>query len=489
MKKTARTIRPQAGATGSCKGRAKRGSRRKTHQHREIVHPNAAGIDIAVTGEIWVAVSEDASKTPVRSFSPLTPSLRQMVQWLKECQVDTVAMEATGSYWISLYLECIEAGLEVFLVNPRAIKGLARKTDMNDCQWLRYLHTVGLLKASFVPGREILSLRTLSRHRENLVSWSVQYLQQMQKALDELNVHIHHVISDLSGATGTAIIEAILQGERDPQKLAQLRHKGIKAPEQKIIASLQGRWDEEHLFVLQQAYESWKHIRQQIALCDEKTLQMAEKLVPRLSPEQLQEAREAIRERGAKRRSGSSSNDVPLLWKDRLHRLFGVDLTQVPGIGTLAVFVLLTELGTDWSSFPTAGHFASWLGLCPNHELSGGKVLRRSTRPVQSRLRNLLKCCAQSLASSQSHLGEQYRRIRARLGPAQANTAMAHKLARILWHLVTCQENYDESFLRQLDEHQLARTTRRMQRKAAELGYKLVPLNTPPAPEETSHVA
>lgn len=488
MKKTVHSNRAHAKAPGGRKRGTTRGSKRKT-ERREIVHPNAAGMDIAVTGEIWVAVSEEASKTPVRSFSPLTPGLRQMVQWLKACQVDTVAMEATGSYWISIYLECIDAGLEVCLVNPRAIKGLARKTDMNDCQWLRYLHTVGLLRASFVPGREILAMRTLSRHRENLVKWSVQFLQQMQKALDELNLHLHHVISDLGGATGTAIIEAILQGERDPKKLAQLRHKAIKAPEEKIIASLQGRWDEAHLFALQQAFESWKHIRQQIAFCDEKILELAKELTPKLNAEELLAARQSIQQRGAKRRSGSSSNDVPALWKEKLHQLFGVDLTQVPGVGTLAAFVLLSELGTDWSSFPSAGHFASWLGLCPNNELSGGKVLRRSTRPVQSRLRNLLKCCAQSLASSQTHLGEQYRRIRARLGPAQANTAMAHKLARILWHLVVCQENYDESFLKQLDQHQITRATKRIQRRAADLGYKLVPLDTQLPPDQITHAA
>jgi transposase len=484
--KTTRQAKP---ATTAPRKTRKGGARRKS---REIVNPNAAGLDIAVKGDLWVAVSEEACAEPVRAFSPLTAGLREMVSWMKACGVETVAMEATGRYWLSVYLACREAGLAVCLANPQVLKGLARKSDRNDCEWLRYLHSLGLLKASFIPEDQVLALRTLSRHRENLIQQSKLHVQLMQKALDEQNIHLHHVISDLTGASGLAILEAILAGERDAQKLAALRHKSIKAPAQKVVASLEGRWNEEHLFVLRQADESWQMVRRQMAACDEHLLGMAGRFTPKLNEEELAAAKAEIRRRGAKRKVGATVNGVPTVWQDLLHQQFGIDLTQVPGIGILAVFVLWTELGTNWArSFASAAKFASWLGLCPNHEISGGKVLRRRTRPVQSRLRNLLKCCAQSLASSQSHLGAQYRAIRGRLGPAQANTAMAHKLARILWHLVAYQQNYDESFLRKLDQLQLLRAKKRIEKRAADLGYKLVALDPKPepTPEETEAAA
>jgi transposase len=471
--------------------KAKSAGRKKAPKNYPLIHPDAAGIDIAATADLWAAVGEHASAQPVRCFSPLTRGLRELCVWLKECQVTTVAMEATGIYWLNLYLALREAGLEVVVVNPRYLKNLQRKTDKADCQWLRYLHSVGLLKASFVPAQEILSLRTLSRHRENLVRASAEHVQRMQKALDEMNVHLHHVIDDITGVTGRAILEAILRGERDPKQLSALRHPRVKAPVEKIEQALEGRWNEELLFVLQQEHENWQHLQAQLAACDQKLLASTEKVPVALSEEALAELETkkaaaapkqcAPTERKPKRSRSQSSKNQPgqADWRRRLHLLLGVDLTLTPGISVLTVLCLLCELGADWRCFPTAAHFASWLGLCPDNRISGGRVLRRSTRTVQNRVRNALKLAAFSLHCSKSHLGDQYRRMRGRLGPAQANTAMAHKLARILWHQMTYKAAYDESFLIELDRQHDQRRKKKLHAQAAKYGFKLVPLDTP----------
>lgn len=446
-----------------------------------VIRPNAAGIDIAVNSDLWVAVGEHADKRPVRSFSPLTSGVRKLCAWLKECKVDTVAMEATGIYWLNLYLELRTAGFEVVVVNPRTVKSLKRKSDISDCQWLRYLHSVGLLRGSFVPPEEILALRALSRQRENLIKAAAEHTQRMQKALDEMNLHLHHVLSDITGVTGCAIIEAILRGERDPQKLADLRDRRLKASAQKVADSLEGNWREELVFVLGQEYESWQHLRKQMDECDRQLRSRSAKVPLRLSEEEMARIQqlETQKPQGPKRRyTGTSKNQLAdgAHWRELLHRMLGVDLTLTPGIQLLTVLCLVCELGTNWSCFPTAAHFASWLGLCPENRTSSGRVLSRATRTVQNRVRNLLKMCAQSLASSKSPLGDQYRQMRARLGPAKANTAMAHKLARILWHQVVHQSPYDETLLVQLNATRQARSVKNLAKNAAKLGFELVPL-------------
>ena len=447
-------------------------------------HPHAAGIDIAVNDDLWVDVGSAGGERPVRSFSPRTPGLRALCAWLRECQVETVAMEATGSYWLSLYLELHQAGFAVVVVNPRSLQHLKRKSDVSDCQWLRYLHSVGLLQSSFVPPEQVLALRTLSRQRENLLQTVGLHTQRLQKAMDEMNLHLHHVISDLMGATGRAVIEAILGGERDPQQLAKLRDHRIKASAQKVAESLEGRWREEQLFVLRQEYESIGVLHRQVASCDEQLLALSQALPARLSAEEqarIETASAPATAKGARgrRRKAQGSKNAPAGsgdWLKLLHRLFGVDLTLTPGVSVLTVLCLVCELGTDWGrSFPSASHFASWLGLCPNHRISGGKVLSRRTWAVQHRVRNQLKLCAQGLWGSQSLLGDQYRRLRARLGPAKANTAMAHKLARLLWHQVVTQCPYEETFLAHLERQRETRAKRQLQQQAAKYGFDLVP--------------
>jgi transposase len=461
------------------RSKARRQRESSRPQERPIEHPHAAGIDIAVNDDLWVDVGEEASANPVRHFSPRTAGVRALCAWLRECQVETVAMEATGSYWLSLYLELTEAGFGVVVVNPRAVRLLKRKSDVSDCQWLRYLHSVGLLRGSFVPAEAFLSLRALSRQRENLLRTAGEHTQRLQKALDEMNLHLHHVIDDVMGVSGRAIIEAILQGERDAQKLAALRDRRIKADAATVAESLEGQWREELLLIVRQEYESWQHLQRQVAACDELLLTQSRQLTARLTEEALDAQTPAQPKAARPRRRTQTSKNQPAegaVWLRLLHRLFGVDLTLTPGVSLLTVLALVCELGTDWSAFPTAGHFASWLGLCPEHRISGGKVLSRATRTVQNRVRAMLKMCAQSLWQSNSHLGELYRRQRARLGPAKANTALARKLACLLWHQVQTQTAYDESRAGAFDRARRIRAKARLSKAAAELGYELIPL-------------
>jgi transposase len=458
-------------------------SERKHTGDKPVINPHAAGIDIAVNSDIWAAVGEEVEGPRVRAFSPLTPGLEALLTWFKECGVRTVAMEATGVYWVTLYAMLQAAGIAVLVVNARSVKSLKAKSDIADCQWLQYLHSVGLLAGSFVPSPNIIALRGIARHRDNLIRQIAGHLQHMQKALDEMNVHIHHVIDDLGGVTGVAIIEAILAGERDPKKLASLRHKRIRASEHTLCDALSGHWREEQIFILRQSYDSWRSAQSQVAQCDEQLWQLVEGVEPKLTADQLpQTEKPGITGR---RRNARSRNQPLGQWRERLHMLFGVDLTAVPGLRVMTALNLLVEIGSSWGCFATSARFASWLGLCPNNRISSGKVLGRGTRKEQNRVKDALKMAAQGLAHSKTALGDQYRRLRARLGPAQANTAMAHRLARILWHMVVKQVEYDETVTASLDVATRSKQESRLRRMAAKLGYQLAPLalNQPLAPE------
>jgi transposase len=476
----------KASRTRRSKGRGHR--RARTPQDLPVVRPDTAGIDLAVTSDIWVAVAPDREGETVRAFSPMSHGLEALVAYLQAMRVTAAAMEATGVYWAALYTKLMEAGIDVTLVQPRDVRRLNRpKSDIADCQWLQYLHSVGLLKKSFVPPPQILAVRAIARQRERLVTEAAMHLQHAQQALDEMNLHLHHVLSDLGGVSGQAIIEAILAGERDPQRLAALCDRRVRTDRAIIAQALTGQWREEHLFVLGQAYASWKSVQEQIGACDARLWDLAQALQVRVSEDDLAKTPVA-------RGPGRPSKDQPVAqpprkkcksrnglnggeqWVPRFHALFGVDLTAVPGVSILLVLCLLVEIGTDWSAFPSAGHFAAWLGLCPHNDRSGKKVLRRRTAPGQTRLKAMLRMAAQSLWQSQSPLGDQYRRLKARLGPAAANTAMAHKLARILWHLVHHQVAYDQSIFSQLDQQQTQRQTRRLRRQAQALGFELTPL-------------
>ena len=457
---------------GAASPRVRRPKSKTTVRDLPVCKPDAAGIDISPIGGIYIAVPPDRAPEPVRSFRSFTIDLIAAVEWLKSCRIRTVAMESTGVYWIPLCQLLEDDGIEVCLVNARHVKHVpGRKSDVQDCQWLQFLHSVGLLRASFRPPQAICALRAIARHRENLLRLGTTHIQHMQKALDLMNLHLHHVLDDLTGKTGMAIVGAILAGQHDPAQLAKLRDRRVKADEATITEALRGNYRDEHVFVLRQALEMWKRLNEQIAECDLELERMTTALEGRIDLKQVEQKQSAWPKR---KHAKSKHQPAGETWPQELHRLFGVDLTRVPGINVATVLTLLSEVGTDWSRFACGGRFASWLALCPGNEISGGKVLKRQTRRAQSRLRTILRMAAQSLHQDRSALGERYRRYRAKHGGAEAITIMAHVLARILWHMIVHQVEYDETIHARAEEQNKTRRFRKLKAHARQLGYELV---------------
>jgi transposase len=431
------------------------------------IDPNAAGIDIGAT-EIYIAVPVDRDPHPVRRFSTFTEDLLAAADWLEHCRVATVAMESTGVYWIPLFQILEARGLTVCLVNARHVKNVpGRKSDVCDCQWLQHLHSAGLLRPSFRPEQQVCAVRSLVRYRDSLVQLSAVHLQHMQKALDQMNLQLHHVISDLSGTTGMAILDAILAGERDPLKLAELRDGRIKASEATIAKSLVGDYRREHLFTLRQSMVAYRHYQKQMAEIDVEIEQMLAEFSDGAGPDAP--ALPQSKDRHKPRR-----NDLRFDLRTQLYRIFGVDLTAIPGINAMTAYVLLSEVGRDLSGFRNAAAFASWLGLCPDNRVSGGKVLSSRTRSVNHRLAHALRMAAQSLFRSQSWLGQYFRRMRAKLGAPKSITAAAHKLARILFHMLTTGQAYDETVFAQQEAQNNQRMQQKLRQQAKQFGFQLV---------------
>jgi transposase len=434
-----------------------------------VINPRAAGVDIGATS-IYVAVPADRDPESVRRFGTFTQDLLLLARWLKQCGIHTVAMEATGVYWIPLFQILEEQGIEVCLVNARHVKNVpGRKSDVADCQWLQHLHSVGLLRGSFHPPQAVRAVRALLRHRDSLVKMAAAHVQHMQKALTQMNLQLHHVISDITGQTGLAILDAILAGERDPEMLAQLRHPGIKASKETIVRSLQGDWRPEHLFTLRQALDAYRYYQHLLAECDGEMERQLGGFESRIEPDP---AADPPRQRTIR---GNQPRFASLDLAQELHRILGVDLTRVPGLDILTIYTCFSEVGQDLSRFPSANHFVSWLGLSPDNRVSGGKVLSVRTRKVKSRTAGALRLAAYTLSRSHSALGDYYRRMRARLGAPKAITAAAHKLARIIYHLLTTGQEYDESIFTRDEERYRQRRTKRLEREATALGYSLVP--------------
>jgi transposase len=438
-----------------------------------VIQPDTAGLDIGAT-TLCAAVPPDRDAHPVRTFGTFTADLRALAAWLAQCRIRSVAMEATGVYWIPVFQVLAEAGLEVCLVNPRQVKHVrGRKTDVSDCQWLQHLHAVGLLAASFRPPDAICALRTLWRHRESLVKQAAVQIQLMQKSLDQMNLHLHHVLADLAGVSGRRMVEAILHGERDPRVLAQLRDPRVRAEEETVVAALTGDWRPEHLFTLSQAHQTFRHYHTLLRACD---AQIERWLQEHASPPPPAAGPPA----GAPRSKAKPSRNEPVLptldLRGELHARFGVDLTAVPALGLTTVAALYAELGPDLAAFPTAKQFASWLALCPDPRKSGGKVLHSHTRDVQHRVARVCRQAAQSVRQSDHPLGRFYRRIRAKLGGPQAVTATAHKLARIFYQMVTTQREYDETLFQRGEQDQRKRHLASVRRQAKMLGFTLEPV-------------
>jgi len=381
-------------------------------------------------------------------------------------------MEATSVYWIPLAELLEEAKIEVCLVNPRHVKNVpGRKSDVMDCQWLQYLHSVGLLRGAFRPVAEVRAVRALWRQRDALVRHSSWHIQHIHKALDQMNLQVHHVLSDITGQTGTAIIEAILQGERDPAALARHRDPRVKATEATLAKALTGEYREEHLFCLRQAFAGLRFIQTQIAELDAELGRRLNELAPPAPAVPAEEP--APKPKGAGKSAPSFSAH------ELLARLHGVDLCAVPGISVLTAQTLWSELGGDLSAFPSAKHFTSWLGVSPDNRISGGKLLGARTKPMTNRVARALRMAAASLHHANNELGEYYRRLRAKLGGASAITAVANKLARILYALITTRRPYLPDLHAATGELHRQRTLARLKAKAHTLGFQLVPTPAP----------
>jgi len=437
-----------------------------------VLRPNAAGIDIGAR-EICVAVPRDRDPEPVRAFETFPASLPKIADGLVSLGIDTVAMESTGVYWIPLYQILEARGIEVFLVNARPVKNVpGRQSDISDCQWLQYLHSVGLRNGSYRPARHVGAARSLFRHRDSLIEMAASHVQHMQKALDQMNLQIHHVSSDITALTGLAILDAILAGQRDPVVLAKLRDRRIQASPETILQSLEGDYRPEHLFTLRQALAAYRHYLQWIAACDLEIQSHLRQFESLYEPPPQPAPPPAQRRRG--RPCGSHTPGARM--EREFHRIFGVNRIEVPGRNVSTVGTLATEVGPDLSKFRSAGAFSSWLALCPDNESSGSRILAGKTRRSKSRAREAFRMAAYSLHSSTSFLGEYYRRLRARLGAPQAITAAAHKLARIFFHMVTTKQAYNETIFAEQEAIYRQRLHNRLQAQARQLGYQLVPV-------------
>jgi transposase len=429
------------------------------------VRPDAAGIDLGATMH-FVAVPSDRDPQPVRSFSTFTEDLHALADWLVACKITTVAMEATGVYWVPLFQILEARGLEVCLVNAGHVKNVpGRKTDVQDCQWLQYLHSVGLLHASFRPPAAVCAVRSLVRHREGLVRTGCEHLQRVQKSLDQMNLHLHHVISDITGETGLAILDAILKGERDGAVLARWRNYRCKASEATIAKALRGDWREEHLFTLRQSLAAWRYHQALVTECE---AQMQRQLAT------LATQSEAELPKPTKRHT---QPDEPM--RRELFAKFGVDLTSAESVSIQTALIFLSEVGTDVSKCASAGHFASWLGLCPDNRISGGRKLSTTTRPVANRLATALRMAAQTLHRTESALGDWFRRMRSKLGTPGAITATAHKLARVLYAMVKHRRPFDPARLGD-PAKQLQRRENSLRKHAKALGFVLQPIKPEP---------
>ena len=484
---------------------------------------NAAGLDVGAE-EIYVCVPADRAEEAVRVFRTYTAGLYQLADWLTECRIETVAMESTGVYWIPVYEVLEERGFEVYLVNARHLKNVpGRKTDVLDCQWLQQLHTYGLLQPSFRPSENIRALRVLTRQRETLVRYQASHIRHMQKTLQQMNIKLTEAVSDITGVTGLRIIRAIVGGETDPQQLAAFRDWRCAKSESEIAQALAGHYKAEHLFVLKQALAEYDFYQQQIQECD-RQLEALYAALPSAEPhddarppaEPHDDARPPAEPHDDARPSAEPHNDArppaephndarppaephndarpPSAkrhkrgkWRKNephfdlagaLYCLVGVDLTAIDGVDALTAQVIIAEIGTDVSAWRTVKHFTSWLGLAPCTEKTGGKVIRSRTKKTQNRANTAFRLAAQSLHHSKSALGAFYRRMKARLGSNEAITATAHKLARIVYHMLKNRTSYVDLGEDYYEQQYRERAVRNLRRKAAKLGFQLAPAST-----------
>ncbi len=443
----------------------------KSRRHRAnrgfaSTHPDAGAIDIGSRIHVAAVPPDRDPGEPVRTFGTFTGDLQRLADWFERCGVRTVAMESTGVYWIPVYEILEQRGFEVVLVNARDAKHVpGRKTDVSDAQWLQRLHEYGLLRASFRPKGELAALRAYLRQRERLLDYAASHIQHLQKALMQMNVQLHHVVTDITGATGMRIVRAIVKGERDPMKLAVYRDPRCHASVDEIGAALSGNWRDEHIFALSHALELYDIYQTKIEECDArvegvlKRLQETTPAPPRPLP--------------AARHRDATANAPSFDARAALHAVLGIDLTQIHGLGPSLALKLVGECGTDLSAWPNAKHFTSWLCLAPSNKISGGKVLSTRTRRSGSRAAALLRLAAVTVGRTQTALGAFYRRLAARVGKAKAVTATARKIAVLFYNTLRHGLAYADPGASYYEERYRARVLGNLQRRAKSLGYVL----------------
>ena len=429
------------------------------------VHPAAAAIDIGATMHV-AAVGSDRDYETVRTFRTFTVDLHRLADWFSECGIKTVVMESTGVYWIPVFEILEQRGFEVMVVNARDAKHVpGRKSDVSDAEWLQRLHEYGLLRASFRPQAEMAALRAYLRQRERLLDYAAMHIQHMQKALMQMNLQLHHVVSDITGATGMSIIRAIVAGERDPNVLALHRDRRCHASVETVCQALIGNYREEHIFALTQAVELYDVYQAKRLICDARIEAVLQRLKKNAAPPKgkLPPAR----------RSARQSNEPEFDVREALNAILGVDLTQINGLGPSLALKLVGECGTSLTAWPSAKHFTSWLGLAPHNKISGGKVLSSKTRRTGNRAASLLRLVASSVGRTDTALGAFYRRLSARVGKAKAITATARKIAVLFYNTLRNGMSYVDPGATYYEDRYQQRVLNNLQRRARSMGFIL----------------
>lgn len=439
----------------------------------EVKHPHAAGIDLGSEYH-YVAVGKEKTDEPIKVFGTYTQGLKEMVKWLVQLGINTVAMESTGIYWLGAYDQLEAAGMEVYLVNARHVKNVpGRKTDVLDAQWLQELHTYGLLRGSFVPKDKIRELRTYVRQREVMENSKTQALMHISKALEWMNIKLHNFVSDLAGVTSMKIIRDIDQGIHNPKELANHRHPNMKASKEEITMALEGNYKPEYLFMLRQSLETFDHFAAKIKEADCYIEQTLQALIPPDSPDLPKERikKERKKRGGRKPRKNQYSFEA----KKYAYQIYGVDLTKIDGVEAITAIEILAECGNDFSKWKTAKHFTSWLGLAPKPQISGGKVIRHQVNKSNQRANLALRRAANSLHGSKSALGAQFRKLKARKGPKVAVKAMARKIAIIIYHMVTKQVPFNSETEKDFEKNFEKQLLKKLTKQAQRIGYILQP--------------
>lgn len=436
------------------------------------INQNAAGIDIGSKSH-FVAVPSDRDKQYVREFSSFTSGLNDIVAWLKECKIETVAMESTGIYWIPLYETLESNGFEVYLVDAKKLKNVpGRKTDVKDSEWIQRLHSFGLLSAAFRPTHEICELRSYLRHRANLIEQAAQQINLMQKSLDLMNLKIHNVVSQITGKTGMAILRSIIDGERDPVKLAEHRNKNCKANKETIIESLKGKYRTEHLFSLEQAVQIYDFYQEKIEVCDGKI----QKLLEKLKKDGIEIDSDDSGIPHSKKKKSNCKNGFKFNLGELLMGLTAVDLTKIDGISPTNALTIIGEIGLDMGCWKNEKHFAAWLDLCPGNRKSGGKQVSGKTRKNANRASKSFRLAAMSLYNSQSSLGAFFRRLRSRKGSPKAITAAAHKIAKIFYNVLKYGQDYLDKGIEHYESKFKKNKLDYLTKQAKEFGCTLTPV-------------